>query len=55
MDKKRLTEIMVIESPRVRVEIFYDNLISTIEAKETAVKLIHYGGIEYGKGNIIQK
>jgi hypothetical protein len=37
---KRLTEIMVYESMRVRVEIFYDRLISTVEAKETAVNLI---------------
>jgi len=38
--KTKLCEIIVYESPRVRVEIFYDKLISTVEAKETASKLI---------------
>jgi len=38
--QKRLTEIIEYRHPRVRVEIFYDNAISTIEAKEIANKLI---------------
>jgi len=41
--KKRLTEIITYEHPRVRVDIHYDKLISTIEAKEIAKELIIKG------------
>lgn len=37
---KRLTELIIYETMRVRIEIFYDKLISTIEAKDTAIRLI---------------
>ena len=40
MKQKKLPEIIVYENIRVRVEIYHDRLISTKEAKETAVKMI---------------
>ena len=50
MNKRRLTEIIVYEHPEVRVEIFYDNLISTIEAKKIANELICSEKVrKYGK------
>lgn len=43
---------MTYQSNRVRVDIYYDRLISTVEAKDTAVNLIcNDMNLRYGKLN----
>lgn len=39
--RKTLKHLTTIESSRVRVEIYYDTLISNVEAGETAIEMIN--------------
>lgn len=43
------TELMKYDDERIRVEIYYDKLISSIEAKEIAINLIKENNPYYTK------